>query len=71
MYVARSPCYKLCILDATIVLEARMVEEHEWDEKAMLNIIVDENEGAMTTASAPTAARIKKLERSHPGTPGV
>jgi hypothetical protein len=46
-----------------------MVDEHEWDEKAMLNIIVvevdpenDEDEGAVngsTTASTPTAARIK------------
>jgi hypothetical protein len=43
-----------------------MVDEHEWDEKAMLNIIVvevdpenDEDEGAVngsTTASAPTGA---------------
>ena len=58
---------KLCILDVTIVLEVRMVDDHEWDENAMLNIIVvevenDEDESAMsgsTTASAPAAARIK------------
>ena len=55
------------ILDATIVLEAEIVDEHEWDEKAMLNIVVvevdlenDEDEAAMngsTTASAPAAAQ--------------
>ena len=55
------------ILDATIILEAEIVDEHEWDEKAMLNIIVvevdpenDEDEAAMnesTTASAPAAAQ--------------
>ncbi|KAF8736376.1 hypothetical protein AX14_000408 [Amanita brunnescens Koide BX004] len=53
--------------DATIVLEAEIVDEHEWDEKAMLNIVVvevdlenDEDEAAMngsTTASAPAAAQ--------------
>ena len=58
---------KLYVLDATIVLEAELVDEHEWDEKAMLNIIVvevdlenDEDEATMngsTTASAPAAAR--------------
>ena len=60
---------KLCILDTTIVLEVQMVDEHEWDEKAMLNIIAvevdlenDEDAGAMngpTTASAPALARIE------------
>jgi hypothetical protein len=55
------------VLDATIVLEAEIVDEYEWDEKAMLNIIVvevdqenDEYEVTMngsTTGSAPAAAR--------------
>ena len=55
------------VLDATIVLEAEIVDEYEWDEKAMLNIIVvevdpenDEDEATMnglTTASAPAVAR--------------
>ena len=57
---------KLCTLDATIILEVQMIDEYEWDEKAMLNIIVvevdlenDEDEGAingLTTASAALAA---------------
>ena len=64
-----NPCSKMCILDVTLVLEAQMVDEYEWDEKAMLNIIVvevdpenDEDEGAMngsTTTSARAAARTK------------
>jgi hypothetical protein len=58
---------KLYVLDATIILEAEIVDEYEWDEKAMLNIIVvevdsenDEDEAAMngsTTGSTPAAAR--------------
>ena len=58
---------KLYVLDATIILEAEIVDEYEWDEKAMLNIIVvevdsenDEDEVTMngsTTGSAPAAAR--------------
>ena len=54
------------VSDATIVLEAEIVDEYEWDEKAMLNIIVgevdpenDEDEVTMngsTIGSAPAAA---------------
>ena len=66
---SRVHAQKMCILDVSIVLEVQMVDEYEWDEKAMLNIIVvevdpenDEDEGAMNgsmTASARAAARTK------------
>ena len=53
-------------IEATIILDVQIVDEHEWDEKAMLNIIVvevdvenDGDEGVTdwsTTASAPASA---------------
>ena len=55
---------KLCILDATIVLEMRMADEHEWDEKAMFIVVEvdpenDEDEGATNVSTTAAAARIK------------
>lgn len=32
----------MSILDSTFILEAQLVDEREWDEKEMLNIIVVE-----------------------------
>ena len=53
-------------IEATIVLDVQIVDEHEWDEKAVRNIIVvevdvenDGDEGVTdwsTTASAPALA---------------
>ena len=60
---------KLRVLEATIILEAQIIDEYEWDEKAMLNIIVvevdlenDGDEGMTnwsTTSSAPASPPIK------------
>ena len=60
---------RLRVLEATIILEVQIIDEYEWDEKAMLNIIVvevdldnDGDEGVMnwsTTASAPASPPIK------------
>ena len=51
---------RLRVLEATIILEVQIIDGYEWDEKAMLNIIVvevdlenDGDEGVMTTAASP------------------
>ena len=61
---------KLHVLEATIIMEVQIIDEYEWDEKAMLNIIIvdvdlenDGDEGVPTnwsTTASPTASpRIK------------
>ena len=61
----RTMLNKLRIVEATIILDVKIIDEHEWDEKAMLNIVVevdvenDGDEGVMdwsTTASASASA---------------
>ncbi|KAF8347402.1 hypothetical protein F5887DRAFT_915709 [Amanita rubescens] len=68
---------KLHILGSMIILEVETIDDYEWDEEAMLNVIVvevdpenDRDEGTTnwsTTPPTPVAPQI----RSRPGTPGA
>ncbi|KAF8351044.1 hypothetical protein F5887DRAFT_1193531 [Amanita rubescens] len=68
---------KLHILGSMIILEVETVDDYEWDEEAMLNVIIvevdpenDRDECTTnwsTTSPTPVAPQI----RSRPGTPGA